>query len=244
MKIIDFHVHIGKGVHRSLDPKQLLKLMDRHHIEKCVVCPVDEYIAVKNNEGNEYIGRLVGQYRERLYGMAVANPWRGKESVDELKRTLDKGLIGLKINSILQGFMLCDSIIDPLLQVASSRNVPVYAHTGTMGNALPFQLLELAERFKKVNFIMGHTAYSDFWYDVIPVMERAENIYAETSHVSPAVIRSLVDKCGVQRIIFGSDIPESKLDVEIGKLKLLGLNKKQSECLFALNAGRLLEQKK
>ncbi|MCK4400771.1 amidohydrolase [bacterium] len=244
MDIFDFHVHVGEGLHKSLSPERLIKLMDKYHVEKCVICPVDEFISVSNGKGNDYIVKVVKKYQGRFYGFAVSNPWFGKEGVDELRKALDKGLAGFKINSVLQGFMLCDYILDPLLELVSEYKVPVYAHTGTMGNALPFQLLELAERHSNINFIMGHMGYSDFWYDVIPVMERAKNIYAETSHAAADSIESLIDKLGINRIVFGSDIPESNLGVEINKLELLNLDKKALESVFSLNAKKLLGERR
>lgn len=214
--------------------------MDSYHIEKCAICPVDEFISVRNREGNDYIAGLVKQYRERFCGFAVANPWFGRKGTEELIRALDRGLMGLKVHSILQGFMLCDAIADPLMEVAASYGVPVYVHTGTMGNALPFQLLELAQRHKKIKFVMGHMGYSDFWYDVIPVMERAKNVYAETSHAAPDTVHALIEQIGADRIIFGSDVPVSSLEVEIGKIRLLDLDKKEQEKVFSRNARRLL----
>ena len=47
---------MGKGAHKTLSPEKLIHLMDQHHIEKCVLCPVDEFIAVRNGEGNDFIG--------------------------------------------------------------------------------------------------------------------------------------------------------------------------------------------
>jgi len=241
MKIVDFHVHVGKGAKKTLLPEELLKLMDRHHIEKSVLCPVEEYISVRNREGNDYLIRLVREYRDRFHGFAVANPWCGREACDELRRALDKGLRGFKINSILQGFMLSDEMTDPLLRICAEYKAPVYAHTGTMGNATPFQLLELARRHPKVHFVMGHTAFSDFWYDVIPVMEQTQNIFVETSHASPDTIEGVVNRFGVDRILFGSDLPESNLPLEIKRLKLLRLDARQEKTVFFSNAERLLE---
>lgn len=240
MNIIDFHVHVGEGKHKNLSPEKLIRIMDKHAVEKCAICPVDEFISVRNREGNDYIAKLVRKYRGRFYGFAVSNPWFGKKGTDELKRALDKGLTGFKINSVLQGFMLCDEIVEPLLNVIFERKVPVYAHTGTTGNALPFQLLELAERHRDINFIMGHMGCFDFWYDVVPVMQRAKNIYAETSHAGTDFIEQLIAVLGTTRVVFGSDMPESKLTVEINKLRLLNLNEGELKNLFFLNAKHLL----
>lgn len=237
---IDIHAHVGHGAHKSLDPNALLVQMDKHGVERCVICPVEEYITVRNREGNDYLAALVGEHPDRFLGLAVSNPWYGPESVDELKRAMGLGLRGLKIHSARQGFLLCDPILDPLLAVAEEAGGIVYAHTGTMDYALPFQLLELAERFPNIPFIMGHMGFSDFWYDVIPVMQRAANIYAETSHMIPDVIQNVIGTVGASRVLFGSDVPESTYDVEKGKFDLMDLMKDQVEAIMYTNAVKLL----
>jgi predicted TIM-barrel fold metal-dependent hydrolase len=239
--IIDFHAHVGTGAHKQFAPEELLRQMDQYDIERSVLCPVDEYIAVKNREGNEYLAKTIREYKDRFYGLAVANPWYGAEAVATLRHALDNGLQGLKINSILQGFMLCDPVIEPLLEVAQECKVPVYAHTGSMNNALPFQLLELATRFPEVSFVMGHMAYSDFWYDVIPVLERGANILVETSHAPPDLITAVIRKLGVERVLFGSDVPESGYAIEIGKFEWLNLSKTELDAVFSANARKLLK---
>ncbi len=239
---IDIHAHIGHGAHKSLDADSLLAQMDAHDVEKCVICPVDECTAVRNREGNDLIAEAVRLHPDRFVGMAVSNPWYGAEAVEELTRALDLGLAGLKIHSARQGFLLCDPIIEPLLAVVERAGGFVYAHTGTMDYALPFQLLELANAFGETPFIMGHMGYSDFWYDIIPVMQRAPNVYGETSHQVPDLFGGAIEAVGADRILFGSDLPESTYEVELGKLELLGLADEGIAAIMGGNARKLLER--
>jgi predicted TIM-barrel fold metal-dependent hydrolase len=237
--IIDFHAHVGMGHHKRLSAPQLIRLMDANSVDRAVLCPVDKYITAYNRAGNDLLVRTIRTYGDRFQGMAVANPWFGKRACNELRRALDAGLSGLKIHSPLQGFMLCDSIVYPLLEIAKEYNVPVYAHTGTMDNALPFQLLELARRYPELQFVMGHAAFSDFWMDVVPVLKQAQNIMVETSHASPDFIESIIREIGPSRVLFGSDVPESEYRLEINKLKMFPMKTCETDAVFSGNAMRL-----
>jgi predicted TIM-barrel fold metal-dependent hydrolase len=237
--IIDFHAHVGSGHFKSLSVRQLIRLMDSNGVDRAVLCPVDKYIAVYNRLGNDLLLRTIRAHSDRFQGLAVANPWVGRKACEELRRALDAGLAGLKVHSPLQGFMLCDPLIDPLLEIAREYRVPVYAHTGTMNNALPFQLLELAKRFPEIQFVMGHAAFSDFWMDVVPVLKQGSNILVETSHASPDFIENIIREVGATRVVFGSDVPESEYPLEIKKLLMFSLDDSEKEAVFASNAMRL-----
>jgi hypothetical protein len=240
MRIFDFHAHVGEGSRKSLSAQDLLRQMDAHGIERCGICPVEECISVHNRRGNDAVLRAVKEHPDRFAGFAVSNPWYGPKAVAELRRAFDAGLSGLKIHSVLQGFMLCDPLVDPLLEVAGCYKAPVYVHTGTMGNAMPFQLLELARRHPALAFVMGHAAYSDFWYDVFPVAEQAPNICIESSHAFPDLLQELVGQLGAERILFGSDVPESNFSLEVGRINLVTLTQTQKKAILEGNATRLL----
>ena len=61
----------------------------------------------------------------------------------------------------------------------SELGLPVYVGTGKPVQSLPLQLTEVARRFPKVNFMMGHMGHTDFWIEAIPAAAAVPNIYAE-----------------------------------------------------------------
>jgi predicted TIM-barrel fold metal-dependent hydrolase len=240
MKKIDAHVHVGKGFEKALEPEQLLKLMDQNEVEKCVIVPIEQYIAVYNEEGNKYILNLVEKDPDKFIGFASVNPWYLDKSVEVLKRCLDKGLRGLKLNPKLQGFILNSELVYPLIKVTEEYQVPVYFHTGTMVTSEPFQLAELAGDFPKVNFIMGHSGNTDFWTDTSYAAKAYDNIYLETSHNLSGAILGLIQAAGEDRVIFGSNMPRSHQSHEIKKILELNLPKKVQEKIFYNNINRLI----
>ncbi len=239
MSIIDSHCHIGAGVRKSVTSDALLRTMDEAGVERAVVCTVDQFIAVRNQEGNDDVLRAVQAQPDRFWGLAAVNPWFGDQAVEELERSLDAGLSGLKINSHIQGFVLSDPIVHPLVEVCREYDAPLYAHTGTPITAEPFQLAELARTFPDVTMVMGHMGYTDFWYDAVPAALQSENIYLETSLIDIMNIQNAIEKVGAERILFGSDYPESDLSLELEKIAMVDMNDEARRCILGANAQKV-----
>jgi predicted TIM-barrel fold metal-dependent hydrolase len=236
MSITDSHCHLGEGVRKRVTPDDLLRAMDAAGVERAVICTVDEFIAVRNREGNDAVRAAVRDHPDRLWGMAAVNPWFGPAAVDELRRCFDVGMVGLKINSHLQGFVLSDPLVHPLIEVCEQRRAVVYAHTGTPITSEPFQLAELARTFPRVPMVLGHMGYTDFWYDAVPAALQSDNIFLETSLIDIMNIASAIDRVGPERVLFGSDYPESDLSLEIDKMLLMAMTDRQRELIMRENA--------
>ncbi len=156
--------------------------------------------------------------------------------MEELRRSLDAGLVGLKIHSPLQGFLLSDPLVHPLVEICRSYGGAVYAHTGTPITAEPFQLAELARTFPDVPMVLGHMGFTDFWYDAVPAALQSQNIYLETSLIDIMNIATAIDKVGPERILFGSDYPESDLELEVEKMALLEMGDEDRRQIMSTNA--------
>ena len=238
--IIDAHAHIGHGRYKSLSGEELLSQMDEFGIDRAVICPVEEQITVYNQQGNDEILEQVSKHPDRFTGFAVANPWFGQAAVDELKRALDKGLQGLKLQPVIQGFSMNDALVYPLIEVVVRYQVPVYAHTGTAHFGEPFKLVELARRYPDVTFIMGHSGSSDFWSDLGRSHQFAPNILFETSRNGPAKYTNMIKNIGVDYIVFGSNAPESLYPLELASIWDMITDPGDLERILGLNMQRAL----
>jgi predicted TIM-barrel fold metal-dependent hydrolase len=207
--------------------------MDEAGIAHAVACPVDRCLAVHNTEGNDLLIGAVRRHPDRLTGMAAANPWFEEKAAGEVRRALGKGLRGLVLNPVYQGFRLSDHLVDPLLEVAAEFKVPVYAHTGTAGIAEPFHAVELARRFPAVNFIMGHAGSSDYGEDAVRALEFADNIWLETSRNGPANYNFWRVKGCIGRVVFGSSAPEYIPAIEMETLCDVVTDGRDREAVFA-----------
>jgi predicted TIM-barrel fold metal-dependent hydrolase len=201
--------------------KALLGEMDRHGIERAVIGPAKNFYAVENKIGNQYIAAAVHAHPDRFLGFAVASPWYGKKAIAELERARELGHSGLKIFPAIQGFLLTDPQISPLMDFAEKADWPVWCATGTPICAMPLQLAELAEAHPGVRFIMGHGGFCDFWNDIPDALDRCPNLWIETSYILPSQITAWIETCGIKKFVYGSDHPFSSMALELQKISLL-----------------------
>jgi len=231
---------VGEGVHYRLRPEELLVQMDELGIDRTVLVPADRCIAVDNVEGNEFLLRTVERWPDRFWGFATVNPWYGGRAVAELRRAIGAGLTGVKLDPVLQGFLLCDELVYPVVETAIELNVPIYFYTGTPVNALPLQLAELARQYPEGRFIMGHMGNPDFWLDVPIALGQAPNLWAEISPNLPAAVNRVIGAGFADRLIFGSDAPMTDLKLEVMKILYWQVNQEQRAAIMAGNLLRLL----
>ena len=217
-----------------------LRLAGRWGIVHSVAAPADEFLAVRNGEGNALMADLAGRHPEGLSALAVASPWHGPRAVDILNRAFDRGCRGLYLHPGRQGFHLTEAVVDPLIEVCIARDRPIYSHTGTPVCAMPFQLAELARRFPEATFVMGHMGWSDFsGYDAIPAAAQAPNILLETSCTTGGLVKAAIDALGAERVLFGSGYPRSTPECEFEKIRPLGLSQDTLARYARENAKRL-----
>jgi len=214
--------------------------MDEWSVDRAVIAPSDEFVAIYNDEGNRRIGDLARLHPDRFSGLAVANPWYGNKALDCLRRAFEDGMVGLYMHPGRQGFHLTERVIDPLIELCIEYSRPIYSHTGAPVCSMPHQLAELAGRHPDAQFIMGHAAWSDFGgYDAIPAVNQASNITVEMSCTAPGFVGRFICEVGPGRALFGSAYPRSRYAFEIPKIKGLNLPRDVYEKLMSGNARRL-----
>lgn len=214
MLTIDAYCTLGADREYDLTESALLRAMDAAGVERAVIAAVDRVLAVQNREGNEFLQRAAAAHPDRLIPSCSVNPWFGEAAVEELKRALDAGARMLVLHPFVQGFLANDELVWPLLEVAGAEVVPVYIHTGLPGNATPWHVVDLAQRFPTVDFIMGHCGATDFWNDVIEAGRAAPNIYLESSLARPFGFSRYIEALGSGKGMMGSYAPLNDLPFE------------------------------
>ncbi len=189
--------------------KNLLSTMDRNGIDISIVLPVAPFCT-----SQEYLNACREQ--PRLIPFASACPAEGWES--ELQQAMQGGCKGLKLHPILQKTPPEDPFYFNLLEVFRPFSRPVLLHTGefsyyivkngceSYGDTRRFE--KLIGAFPDIPFILGHLG---LYYPgrAIELACRYKNVYLETSFQPLNVVRKAIDAAGAERVIFGSDWPES-----------------------------------
>lgn len=235
--VVDGHRIVARGI----DADTIVQSMDERGVDVAMLSPADDEVAVRNHEGNERVLALAAKRPDRLLAYAVANPWFGTDAAGELDRALSAGARAVKINSALQGFLLLDPIVDPLVEVARRHGVPVYAHTGTPVHALPLQLAELACRFPDVSFVMGRSGRTDFRGDAPAALTMAPNIFADTSHdYGVTGLTNVYRAFGARRMVFCSDEPYADAREGLRAVRAVAMTDTERDLVLGNNLHALL----
>ena len=121
------------------------------------------------------------------------------------------------------GFTLRDrSLIDPVIEMCARLNVPVLfdADDENWSSCTPSLVAEVAVGFPQVTFIMGRMGFGGVngWpgepRELVPAMQRAPNLIAETGGVFLSkFIQDVVDAAGAERVLMGSNSPYAPIEL-------------------------------
>jgi predicted TIM-barrel fold metal-dependent hydrolase len=233
--IFDAHMHVGDFgpmFNVSLDRDGLAAIIEEHEYDGCLVFHPD----------NEYVRTVVESIPE-AYALAWGNP-RVPGNVEEVERFLGHPkFLGLKLHPLLDGYHPNDQSVHPLMELLrAAGGLPVLVHSGHPIFTLPWSIEELAVSFPDVPLVMAHMGHGNVVYinASIDIAERRPNVYLETSGMPMhSKIKEAVERVGVDRVLYGSDVPFHHPAVEILRVRVSGLGSEELEQVLRAN-GRAL----
>jgi uncharacterized protein len=233
--IFDAHMHVGDFgpmFNVSLDRDGLAEIIEAHGYEGCCVFHPD----------NEYVRTVVETIPE-AYGLVWGNP-RLPGYVEEVERYLDHPkFLGLKLHPLIDGYHPNDPAVHALMELLVERGgLPVLVHSGHPISTLPWSIEELAVAFPDVKVILGHMGHGNVVYinASIDIAARNANVYLETSGMPMHTkIKEAVERVGVERVLYGSDVPFHHPAVEMLRVRVSGLGPAELERVLCTNARTL-----
>lgn len=243
--VFDFHVRLTAGT-AALD--SLLAVMDHCGIGRAAVCAggmigLERLAAqlmtgryVKSDPDNDAVLAGCAGAAGRLVPFFFANPHRGARPYREQAQQFR----GLEISPAVHGVALNDRRTVELVEVAAEARHPVYVVCLNRPGCGPAELAELAAAFPEVPFVLGHCGYVGIDVYSLSVVAPQPNISAETSGCYTFVAHTAVRRLGADRVLLGTEHPLQHPDVELTKLRVLGLDAASWEQITWRNACRLL----
>lgn len=236
MKILDFHIHMGRREHltptflsyyQDVMSPEVLELMDGITTQA-----FDDYL---ESEGvdlgvvlSEYSPLATGVVPSEFTAQFCSNSSRlipfGSIDLDssmdagsQTKRCIqDLGCRGLKLLPSYGRYYPNDPRILPAYEEAQALGVPIMFHTGTslfpgtrVRYADPLLLDDVAEDFPDLVIIMCHGG-RPFWYkEAAWLLMRHKNMYIDISGIPPKQLPGVFPKLEkfADRFVFGSDWP-------------------------------------
>jgi|SRR5215472_5992355 len=238
--IVDCHCHAGKGdimtapwnTDAPIEP--YLRRARAAGIDKTVVfAPFHNDYARANAD----VARIIANYPDRLIGFAFVHAVRDAGNIFEMVRhAVQKWRFrGIKVHGY-------DAMPNrELCEVARAFRLPVLVDV--VGQAQVVDML--ATQFPDVNFIVPHLgSFSDDWRAQQRVAEqvgRYPNIYTDTAGVRRFdYIVEALKRGGPSKVLFGSDGPWLHPAVELHKIRVLGLSRRDEALVTGGNILRLI----
>jgi predicted TIM-barrel fold metal-dependent hydrolase len=253
---IDAHEHVdadGSNVTAQID------FADRLGIDKLVISrPITRGTAKDATpqafrEANDSVLRAKKQHPDRYIGQVYVNPLYGKESLEEINRCLDQGMVGLKVyHQVKISSPLFYPIIEKFIDLKMIILMHAHCGLGVGGKrtkyghiqpnaSIPEDFVEAAERYPEAMFQYAHTGGGGDWEYACKTIKDHPNIYVDTSGSNNCggMIDYVLKYLGEDRLFFGTD---SSYYQGIGTILASGLNEDQRRKIFFENYNNILRK--
>lgn len=186
---------------------------------------------------NARVARIVASQPDRLIGFAFVNAKRDAGRIFQMVGSAVKRwqFRGIKVH----GFDAMPT--REVCETARAFRLPVLVDVAGKTHVIEM----FAPQYPDVNFIIPHLgSFADDWrahQQLIDQLVRLPNLYADTSGVQRFdYIVQAVRRAGAHKILFGTDGPWLHPGLELHKIRLLGLPRREEDLILGGNILRLM----
>jgi predicted TIM-barrel fold metal-dependent hydrolase len=251
---IDAHEHVD--LYQG-GPEVQVDYADRLGIEKIVVSkPVVTQTAAPADfrEANDHVLRAMKLFPDRIMGQVTLNPVYKKESLEEIDRCIDQGMVGIKVYYQVK---LSDPLFYPVIEKSIELKLLILMHAncqlGMAGyrmkydthlnpnTSLPEDFVEVAKRYPEAMLQYAHTGGGGDWEYACKSFRDYPNIYVDTSgsNNEANMIDFALKYLGEDRLFFGTD---SSYYQGVGNILSSELNEVQKKKIFFENYNSVLRK--
>lgn len=251
--LIDCHCHMGPWYNFAI-PKDpwaagMIAAFDTCGIRKAICAP-HVSISLDAPQGNRIISEVVERYPERFEGYCTVNPnYPERELIDEMEKYLLPGpvsgrrLRGIKIHPAIHSYPADGPNYGPVWSFAAEHGIPVLAHTWDGARECdPGMFPGIAKQFRGVQVILGHSGATAKGIDSsITAARENDGVYLDltSSFLLRGMLEKMASAVGVDRILFGTDVPFLDCRPRIGYVCIARLTDDEKRAILGLNAMRL-----
>lgn len=227
--IIDTHVHCGIGEPFYMPNSMVEEMIEKYSIDHILISdiracentqdlkPIPDDLVMSQNQVFKETIEFARKHPGRIFVMPWIKP--NTDGVDDefvsiIEDNIDivKGIKFHAHNSMLRS----DSpLLDPYYELAAKYKLPVLIHTGGIEEASVKYVYNAAKEHPDVNFIMGHMGLGTDNSEAIELASKLPNLYGDTTWVPISSALKFIEKCGDDRLLFGTDSPIDGLDTYV-----------------------------
>lgn len=248
---IDAHAHV---FFTPDSPRTQIELADRLGIEKLVISrpmvPGSEGLPEEFRSCNDLVLKAMKQHPERFIGQPTINPRYQKESLEEIRRCIDQGMVGLKVYNHVK---INDPLFYPIIERYIDMKMIILMHVGIGKSritydagepenvSIPEDFVDIARRYPEAMFQFAHLAGGEDWEDACNTLKDSPNVYVDISgsNNDANIVDFAVETIGVDRLIFGCD---NSFFQAVGHLIAANLTPEQRKQIFFSNYNSILKK--
>jgi len=249
--IIDADTHISPlDEALSCRAETLVAEMDASGVDKAIVWLQPPYMR-ELDESLEYIRDSARKYPDRLLPFGWANPHLGlKKSIDTIKKCVDYGFHGVKLNGAQESYYIDDDKMSfPLIEEIAKAGVMLCFHVGADAYEFthPYRVGKVAERWPELPILLAHMGgcgSPDLSSACVEMAEKYKNLTLIGSQISFRAILSAINKLGPSRVCCGSDMPYESMRARVAGTKALlerAMSKEDADLILGGNVARLFK---
>lgn len=253
---IDAHMHVNGGPRKWGwgDNDAVIHAADLLGIDQlCCSIPItggEMASPDEVRECNDGVLDAMRRYPDRILGYCFVIPAYHDESLSEIDRCIDAGMIGIKLYN---QYKYSEPVVFPIAEKAVERGVPILGHAGhatdpetrsrqpRISDASDFR--RLARRYPELMLIEGHLGGGGDWEWTIKELRDCPNVYLDTSGsvIDDRLLEMSVAELGAERILFATDMT---MEGGVGKVLSADLTEEHREAVFWRNMQGILDRRR
>ncbi|MFC2124869.1 amidohydrolase family protein [Bacteroidota bacterium] len=255
---MDAHAHVGFGEN---DIDKQIEIADRLGIDKLVISrPVTNFSGKEPERqedvvaNNNLVLEAMKKYPDRYIGFLTLIPRYQKESMEEIERCLDQGMVGYKGYTQVK---FSDPLYYPIIERFIDLNMIMHMHAfvqlgvggyrmkydvgQTPNTTIPEDMVIAAERYPEGMFQYAHIGGGGDWEYACKMFKDHPNIYVDTSgsNNEESMINFALDYLGEDRMFYGSD---GSFYQGVGKIHAAELTDIQKQKIYFDNFNNILQK--
>ncbi|MBR6754602.1 MAG: amidohydrolase family protein, partial [Clostridia bacterium] len=154
------------------------------------------------------------------------------------------GAKGIKIHSDFQHFFVDDENAIEIYKECARLNMPILFHAGdkTTDFSTPKRILNIVEKVPNLVIIAAHMCGYSVWDEAEKYLIGAP-VYTDTSEAMLGMdekgLYNLIEKHGVDRVMFGSDYPLWNTNFAFDEIERIGLSEEEKDKIYSGNAKKV-----
>ena len=246
---LDCHNHLFD------DPRRMIAAADRLEIERVAISipitdPRQEATPEAFRECNDRVLKAMKDFPGRFLGQCFINPHYQRESLEEITRCLDAGMIGL--GELYTQVRINDPQYFPIIEKCIEMKAPLMCHGAgdhkdyrepdRPGGSRADDFVEAGRRYPEAILIYGHIGGGGDWEFVCRALRSAPTVFADTSgSVTDEGMVDFAVKClGVHRLLFATDL---NFETGVGKILAAQLAEEERHQIFFDNFNEILRKR-